>query len=152
MRNFKVQLSVAVLSMFFLLSCTSMPSVCDKIEDGESKLCDLAAAYNVNLSIVGKGIQVANALAIARGYYTKDQALEVATTMRGLHNGPLTYALWNTNLKMHAEKYPEIFKDIDLSVLDSLMIDTLLTPTDQKIMIDFWDRVIKSLEIPVVET
>lgn len=126
-------------------SATSQCSVCDNIESNESVLCDIAAKQGIPLESVGRGLIVVNAVAITGGLYTKDQAVTVLKVLRESLDNSVTYAVFAVFLEDYVKKYPEMMNVIQV-YLDQFAVNRFINDVDKKILTDWLDERIKSLE------
>lgn len=140
---------VLVLVAFTFLGCVqdgtmpAFPSACDSVE-GPSRLCELAAENNVNLSVVADGLGLANIIAIEKGLYEKEQAIKVLVGLRAFMESPVSYAAFRAELTETIKTYPYLLNTADRYL--GMMVETQIMRRADSDLIKGWlDRLIAGL-------
>lgn len=152
--NFNLlMLILLIVCMFAMFGCAStgsgglddikLPDACDTIE-GPSKLCELAAEQNVNLSVVADGLGLLNIIAIEKGLYTKDQALGALIDLRGFVEMPVSYAAFRTEITDTISAYPYLLQTADRYV-NALVSNQIMYSEDQRLIAGWLERLIIDL-------
>jgi len=131
----KLLFLVAFVFIVFLTGCltlTDAPSVCDEVTE-PSILCDLATEIDVRLETVGNAMIVVNAVAIAKGVYSEDDAREVILKLIEILDAGITYALFAERLVEVTDGSPGLMEVADV-YLSQLQIKTPMYPIDKKIL------------------
>ncbi|MCG8643357.1 MAG: hypothetical protein MI862_26760 [Desulfobacterales bacterium] len=151
--NFNLWTVLLLICLLALWGCESnssgvfgaikLPDACDMVE-GPSKLCDLAAENNVNLSMVADGLGLANIIAIEKGLYTEEQAVSVLVGLKAFMENPVTYAAFKTELTDTIAAYPYMLQTVDRYV-NALVSTQIMFPEDQRLIMGWLDRLIAGL-------
>jgi len=141
--NRSLEMVAIILLPIFMLSCaTTMPSVCDNVE--ESILCDLSRKSGIRLEDIGNGIIIANAVLISQGTYSKEDALGVMETVRLLLDKSARYHLFKKAIEDLVHDFPGLL-EVSYSYLEVLDLDSRISPADRLILEQWLDRRIESL-------
>ena len=110
------------------------PSVCDTLTE-KSYLCDVSRKYDVRLEDVGAGLIIANAIAIERKVYTREEAIRVMKEIRSLLADDLiTYAAFKTGIYERMDRYPGLLQVATAYVSDLGALKQRMFPVDRKLL------------------
>ena len=134
-----------LILILVLVGCAGrLPTVCDEVK-GPSLLCDTAERYGVRLEDVGNGLIIANAIAIAEGLYTIDEAVEVMTELRDILDDPITYVTFKVEVYKRMEKYPGLIEVATVYFDELGGMAKEIYPIDRKLLVGWLDKQIKTL-------
>lgn len=140
---------IAVFLFISAIGClgrttTSRGTVCDDIQ-GESILCGIAASSGTRLEDVGNGLIVINAVAIAEGAYTKDDARKVLNKLLEALDEPLTYVVFKEQIVRYTEAYPGLV-EVAMVYLDQFSMESQMYDADKDILKEWLQARVDSLQ------
>jgi hypothetical protein len=121
-------------------------SVCDSIQAGDSYLCDIATRSGVQLETIGRSLIVANAVAIAKGGYTADQASTVLVEIRNGLDSPVSYLFVQESIQKAVADHPGLFV-VAMVYLEQFSNDQFISGVDADLLRAWLDKQIAMLEI-----
>jgi len=123
--------------IFLLAGCTvSMNSVCNSLQPGDSDLCALADSMGVKLEDIGNGLVLANLIAIDKGEYTLEQAVDVLLVLHSLIEAGISYNGLRSNLIELDSAFPGLL-DIGFIYINRLNSTKIMKRADREILLSF---------------
>ena len=146
-RSLITALCVSISLIFGCAMLSPGPSVCEDIEQ-PSVLCAMVEQVGggkLKLEDIGNGLVIANAIALAEGLYTKDEAITVLTDLRSILYDPVSYVVFQTAIKEYVSAYPGLLQ-IANSYIDQFTMTQTMFRTDRDLLISWLTTQIEGLE------
>ena len=146
-RSLITALCVSISLIFGCAMLSPGPSVCEDIEQ-PSVLCAMVEQVGggkLKLEDIGNGLVIVNAIALAEGLYTKDEAITVLTDLRSILDNPVSYLFFQTALKKYVSAYPGLLQIANVYI-DQFTITQTMYKTDRDLLISWLTTQIEGLE------